>query len=158
MSDNINPAHYSQGWSNNAEVIDITENLSFNLGNVVKYVSRAGRKTDDSVEDLQKAEWYLSRELQRLNQMLKPKAAWTVEELQRTYGLPRVWKLIDEIPAHTIVRDADGDLWKRINGTARFMIAPQECWHETAEDLLWEEWHHATDPIEFGPYTEVLHL
>ena len=64
-SDAINPAHY-QGFSNGAQVIDITENLTPNLANVVKYAARAGRKTENPVEDLRKAEWYLARELQRL--------------------------------------------------------------------------------------------
>ncbi len=62
--DNVNhPPHYK--FSNGAEVIDLTENLSFNLGNVVKYVARAGRKTEDPFEDLFKAEFYLNREIQR---------------------------------------------------------------------------------------------
>lgn len=65
MADNVNnPAHYQ--FSNGAQVIDITENLSFNLGNVVKYVARAGRKTDDPEEDLLKALFYLRREIERL--------------------------------------------------------------------------------------------
>lgn len=38
------PSHYAEGWSNGAEVIDITENLNFNRGNAVKYIARAGRK------------------------------------------------------------------------------------------------------------------
>ena len=39
MSDPVNhPTHYAEGWSNGAEVIDITENLNFNRGNAVKYV------------------------------------------------------------------------------------------------------------------------
>lgn len=67
MSDNVNhPTHYT-GFSNGAEVIDITENLSFNLGNVVKYVARAGRKTANPLEDLSKARFYLEREINRIN-------------------------------------------------------------------------------------------
>lgn len=66
VNDNVyHPAHY-QGFSNGAEVIDLTENLTFNLGNVVKYVCRAGRKTKDPIEDLDKASFYLSREIDRL--------------------------------------------------------------------------------------------
>ena len=64
-ADAINPAHY-QGFSNGAQVIDITENLTPNLANVVKYAARAGRKTENPVEDLRKAEWYLARELVRI--------------------------------------------------------------------------------------------
>lgn len=63
------PSHYSSGWSNGAEVIDIAEHLNFNRGNVIKYVARAGRKySDKELEDLKKALWYLDREISRLEQ------------------------------------------------------------------------------------------
>lgn len=67
-SDNVShPSHYANGWSNGAEVIDLTEHLSFCAGNVVKYVCRAGRKDPDKhVEDLEKARWYLDREIERV--------------------------------------------------------------------------------------------
>jgi hypothetical protein len=64
-SDAVNhPSHY-QG--NKFEAIDIIEdyNLNFNLGNAVKYILRAGKK-NDLKEDLQKAVWYLQREISRL--------------------------------------------------------------------------------------------
>lgn len=69
-SDNVShPSHYAYGWSNGAEVIDLTEHLSFCAGNVVKYVCRAGRKDPDKhVEDLEKARWYLDREIARIKQ------------------------------------------------------------------------------------------
>lgn len=61
------PPHYAEGWSNGAELIDITENLNFNRGNCVKYVARAGSKSEDTeLEDLKKARWYLEREIGRL--------------------------------------------------------------------------------------------
>lgn len=61
------PSHYAEGWSNGAEVIDITENLNFNRGNAVKYIARAGHKDAmKTVEDLKKARWYIERELNRL--------------------------------------------------------------------------------------------
>lgn len=61
------PSHYANGWSNSAEVIDLTEHLSFCAGNVVKYVCRAGRKDPvKHVEDLKKARWYLDREIERI--------------------------------------------------------------------------------------------
>lgn len=58
------PSHYTYG---SIETIDYIEDkgLNFNLGNAVKYVSRAGHKID-AVEDLQKAVWYINREIQRL--------------------------------------------------------------------------------------------
>ena len=68
MSDPINhPSHYADGWSNDAEVIDITENLNFNRGNAIKYLARAGAKNPDTeLEDLRKAEWYVKREIARI--------------------------------------------------------------------------------------------
>lgn len=69
-SDNVShPSYYANGWSNGAEVIDLTEHLSFCAGNVVKYVCRAGRKDPDKhVEDLEKARWYLDREIERVKE------------------------------------------------------------------------------------------
>lgn len=66
--DAINPPHY-QGFSNGAQVIDLTEHLSFSLGNCVKYVCRAGKKTQNPIEDLKKAQWYLDREVARLERL-----------------------------------------------------------------------------------------
>ncbi|MFF8367870.1 DUF3310 domain-containing protein [Streptomyces lydicus] len=60
------PAHYT--WlPNGLEVIDLTENMSFNRGNAVKYIARAGRKSAGTeLEDLKKARWYVEREIQRI--------------------------------------------------------------------------------------------
>lgn len=62
------PSHYADGWSNGAEVIDLTEHLNFNRGNAVKYLARAGKKggPEKELEDLQKALWYIRREVLRL--------------------------------------------------------------------------------------------
>ena len=56
------PPHYKSGG---VETIDFIEakDLNYRLGNVVKYVSRAGRKDTDPVQDLEKAAWYLQREI-----------------------------------------------------------------------------------------------
>lgn len=62
-SDLVNhPPHYRDGG---IEVIDFIEakDLNYRLGNVVKYVSRAGKKSTDPVQDLEKAAWYLQREI-----------------------------------------------------------------------------------------------
>ena len=58
------PSHYNQG---KFEAIDVIEDwkLNFNLGNTVKYISRAGHK-DDIIQDLKKSLWYLNREIERL--------------------------------------------------------------------------------------------
>lgn len=58
------PSHYQ---SAKFEVINIIEefNLNFNLGNVIKYILRAGKK-ENFKQDLEKARWYLSREIDKL--------------------------------------------------------------------------------------------
>jgi len=58
----VNHPSYYQGES--IEVIDIIEefNLGFSLGNAIKYILRADYKEDD-IQDLNKALWYLEREL-----------------------------------------------------------------------------------------------
>ena len=60
------PDYYKRGG---IEAIDAIEawGLGFNLGNVVKYIARAGRKTADSLQDIRKAAWYLDREIKRIN-------------------------------------------------------------------------------------------
>lgn len=65
-TDSVNhPSHYTQHPSG-VECITIVEEFSFNLGNAVKYIWRAGLKNDDSLTDLHKARWYLNREIRRL--------------------------------------------------------------------------------------------
>lgn len=53
---------------NGIEAIDVIEafDLDFSLGNVIKYVLRAGRKTNKPLHDLVKARDYLEREIERL--------------------------------------------------------------------------------------------
>ena len=61
------PSHYG-GKTNTYEAIKVIEawNLGFHLGNVVKYISRAGKKHDRVLEDLKKAAWYLQRYIDHL--------------------------------------------------------------------------------------------
>jgi hypothetical protein len=62
-----NPSHYAAGRK--YETIEVIEDwdLSYRLGNSVKYISRAGRKDPaKTVEDLKKARWYLDREIEAL--------------------------------------------------------------------------------------------
>ena len=58
------PPHYKVGG---IETIDFIEakSLSYNLGNVVKYITRADHK-GNTLEDLKKAQWYLNREVQTM--------------------------------------------------------------------------------------------
>jgi hypothetical protein len=60
------PQHYG-GKDNPYEAIKVIEawNLGFCLGNTIKYISRAGKK-DDTIQELEKALWYLKREIKNL--------------------------------------------------------------------------------------------
>ena len=57
------PKHYTQHPSG-VECIEITEHMNFCLGNAIKYIWRANLK--GGLEDLRKAEWYIQREISRL--------------------------------------------------------------------------------------------
>jgi hypothetical protein len=56
------PPHYKAGGFETIDFIE-AKDLNYRLGNVVKYVSRAGKKSSDPVQDLEKAAWYLQREI-----------------------------------------------------------------------------------------------
>ena len=60
----IHPKHYG-GKENPYEAIKVIEawEVGFNLGNTLKYISRAGKK-DNIIQDLEKALFYLDREIQ----------------------------------------------------------------------------------------------
>lgn len=66
MSNIEHPSHYAEGRK--YEPIDVINDweLNFNLGNTIKYISRAGRK-DNAVEDLKKAKFYLDYEIKRVD-------------------------------------------------------------------------------------------
>lgn len=65
QQDNVNhPSHYTCHPSG-IEPIEITEHMGFCLGNVIKYVMRAPYKGRE-IEDLKKAQFYLDREIERL--------------------------------------------------------------------------------------------
>ena len=76
MSDSINPSYYK---SDGFELIQLTEQLNFNRGNAVKYLARAGTKPafgmslgDAELQDLLKAQFYVNREVERLNNARRP--------------------------------------------------------------------------------------
>ena len=72
------PSHYTSG---KIEVIDFItdQDLDFCLGNVIKYISRAGKKTEEGktlfekgLEDLKKAQFYLNYEIKILEKLSEP--------------------------------------------------------------------------------------
>ena len=79
-SDRVNhPSHYT--WLKRLcgiEVIDITRHMNFNLGQILKYILRLGHKNDNNfsnyekiLSDLHKAEYYLRREIDRIDKLCK---------------------------------------------------------------------------------------
>jgi len=70
VSDMVNhPPHYKSGG---IETIDFIEakRLPYHLGNVVKYISRCGIKSECPLEDLKKAQWYLNRYVELLEKSI----------------------------------------------------------------------------------------
>lgn len=67
MGDMVNhPSHYTSHPSG-VEAIQVTRHMNFNLGNAMKYLWRAGIKNPDkTIEDLQKAVFYINDEIERL--------------------------------------------------------------------------------------------
>lgn len=59
------PSHYNEHPSG-VECIDIAEHMGFCLGNALKYIWRAELKHESPIEDLKKAQWYIGREIKRL--------------------------------------------------------------------------------------------
>ena len=62
------PKHYTEHPSG-IECIQITEHMSFCLGNAIKYIWRADLK--NGIEDLKKAAWYINREIDRRENVVK---------------------------------------------------------------------------------------
>ena len=64
QADNVNhPAHYKIGGIETIDFIEAKQ-LNYNIGNVVKYITRADHKGNRK-EDLLKARWYLNREIEK---------------------------------------------------------------------------------------------
>lgn len=85
ITDTINhPKHYTESPAKCAycgktiECIDITRHMSFNLGNVVKYLWRLGKK-DLPAQELKKARWYLEDEIKELEKNAEKKKADRLE-------------------------------------------------------------------------------
>lgn len=75
-----NPSHYTEGRKFEPRNVISDWGLNFNLGNAVKYISRAGRK-GSAIEDLQKAIQYIEFELEDLKGKM-------VENFDEIHGYP----------------------------------------------------------------------
>ena len=59
------PSHYNEHPSG-VECIDIVEHFNFCIGNAIKYLWRAGLKHENKKHDLEKAKWFIEREIGRV--------------------------------------------------------------------------------------------
>jgi len=59
------PSHYNSHPSG-VECLTIVRHMNFNLGNAIKYIWRAGLKSDNAIQDLEKAAFYIQDEIERL--------------------------------------------------------------------------------------------
>lgn len=89
MNNTVNhPKHYNQGRIECIEYI-LDKEMNFCRGNAVKYITRAGLKDPDKeIEDLEKAIFYLNREIERLkdknlkNAVVKVNAGYEIQQSQ----------------------------------------------------------------------------
>ncbi len=92
------PKHYRQHPSG-VECIQITEHMSFTLGNAIKYIWRADLK--NGIEDLEKAKWYLEREIEKrklasINPTPNQLINRAIESIQGMAGPPSIVELLQD--------------------------------------------------------------
>lgn len=108
------PSHYAEGRKYEPIVVIEAWGLGFNLGNALKYISRAGRKDPAKIEeDLRKAVWYIDRELSKslFERFLSRMSRWLLRrKLKGRIGPNDVttdWKL-PSYPSFAIVSIYEG--------------------------------------------------
>lgn len=102
------PPHY-RAHGSGVECIDITEHLSFCLGNAIKYLWRADQK-GSRTQDLQKAAWYLHREIALIYE--------APTDIRRSYPAflrDTLAKVIRYEPGKTVLADVLAELAGDIN-------------------------------------------
>lgn len=149
------PSHYAEGRA--YEPIDVIHDweLGYNLGNVVKYVSRAGRKLN-LVEDLKKARFYLNKEIELLEAVPfavtyediladAAHAATEGDELLAEYGLTHA-----DDNAVTVYLDVDDQLLPGWDADDDYMwdpsLGPVDLTSEELNEILSKK-----DLDQFGP-------
>jgi hypothetical protein len=127
MSDPVNhPAHYHSSYIHEScgtpiECIDIVRHMDFDTGNAVKYCWRAGKK-GDTVEDLEKAVWYLNDRISEL------KRARAKEE-----RAPKV-QVVDGIQFSILTAETANQNWAAFNREPFYLSLPDR--HEVRDRLL----------------------
>lgn len=96
------PVHYNEHPSG-VECIDIVEHMNFCLGNAVKYIWRASLK-GKQLEDLKKAQFYINREIERLeNEVLKEIAEDATKEMRARDEVDSIIEKLDD--REKVIRD-----------------------------------------------------
>lgn len=164
MSDNIHsPQHYIS--DNGLEALDVIEAFFHDnafLANVFKYIARAGKKTPYPLEDLQKAEVYLQREIERVRD-IPQRALFGAQDLdvpaedkffieQMTQpATPRVWDSLQDVGEGPVVSTPDGWYYQWVLGTRELLFQPPYI------RLGWIRSHSPEITRDhLGPFTEVL--
>ena len=133
MTDAIDPDHY-KGFSNGAQVIDITENLTSNASSRLD-----GRNKGDRIEDLTKAAWFIHREVQRLAEIElaadKAKAAGLDEpELFATWQDVPDGVFFESAGPSPIVFRREGNVLYNLGTGAEFVHKPLAVEHSVLKD------------------------
>jgi hypothetical protein len=128
---------------NRAEVLDFVERFSFNLGNAIECISRAGGKPRKAIiAELERAHWYLEREIKRIEQ--DHKETESSSPSSPTRPLSHVHQLGKSQQNGTIWQDRMGDKYRSNNGTWEYQTAGQNNWEPVRFDEIL---------TAFGPYT-----
>jgi hypothetical protein len=144
------PPHYTEHPSG-VECIEITEHMNFCLGNAVKYIWRAGLKTDDPMKDLRKAVWYIQREIERV-QDLTGYAALAGECVSNT---PAGWDIMDDIRAEQKVRETEYTTGKITDVILKFN-SEEDCGEARAKMQDEQDWIYRSEYPDNFP-SDLLH-
>ena len=147
MTDMINPNHYR--GDRQFEPIAVIEDwgLNYRLGNAVKYISRNGRKPgEDPREGLEKAIWYLRREIDALDGQ-KPYGV-EYEDVLDYYGqsidLGEAWpQAAEEVPFALNLDGSDGPVG---SGGTDTIFSVNDFWMETPDYVT--GWDRSLGPVE----------
>lgn len=137
MSKVDHPVHYNSHASG-IEAIDLCEQLSFNIGNAVKYLFRLGLK-GDALEDMEKSQFYLRREMARLHTLQERIDRHTWGGAKENYRTP-TFSFMARL-------EAQREMAEIVTSYVRSM--------ELAEKVC-APYHAKTDPVEKDPLLVVL--
>jgi hypothetical protein len=112
MSDAVNnPKHYTAHPSG-IECIELTRRMSFNRGNALKYIWRAGLK-DNHAQDIEKAKWYLIDEYKH-----QLPAVYSVEARENLIGLLQTLALYESHDRIMLINNIIFGEWMTLKGAS----------------------------------------